>query len=124
MRKVFPVLASAVALVFLACDRDANNNQGPAPSSYGGGPQHDDLAPSSAEPAPAGSTPVELPGMSYDGMNATDANGGSGAGATGSKGEGTTLHNGLNDKGEKKRPPMQQKKIDMIPNTMDATKKY
>jgi hypothetical protein len=125
MRKVFLVLASSMALAIAACDSNAHNNQGPTPSSYGGGP-----ASEGAKPAPSGSAAYELPGMGaappeVRGTEAfSDANGGSGAGVTGTKGQGTTLHNGLNDQGSKKRPPQEQKKIDMMPGSNDPTKKF
>lgn len=138
MRKVYLILASSMALAFAACDRNANNNQAPAPSNYGGGPSTEQPATSSqgtydqgASPAPVGSAGHELPGTgtglapstdirNTDGFGGTggmsnESNGGSGAGATGSKGEGTTLHNGLNDQGTKARPPQEQKKVDLMP---------
>jgi hypothetical protein len=67
MRTVY-VVASCVALALAACDRDANNNQGPLPSSYGGGPPSEPAE--SSAPAPASS--VVVPG---DAGIETDDNG-------------------------------------------------
>jgi hypothetical protein len=138
MRKAFLVLASTMAFAFAACDRDANNNKQPAPAQYGGGPSSEHMQGGSSHntfdegsgPAPVGSAGHELPGLDpnaspkadirHDGTgglpgNAMESNGGSGAGQTGTKGEGTTLHNGFNDNGEKKRPEQGQKKVDLGP---------
>lgn len=131
---------------------------------YGGGPttslEHDngaeppqEIAPAPNEPTqqgvdvtangppPSGSAAAELPGMPPPGMfgEATEANGGSGAGYTGSKGEGATLTNGRNqlststppapegvpgetdwsgkNKGYKKSPSDNPKGKDVRPNT-------
>lgn len=145
MRKVFLVLASSMALAFAACDRDANNNQGPEPSQRGGGPSPEQPITSTqqtfeegAKPAPSGSAAHELPGMpggaapptdirSTDGFGGTpgtpgESTGGTTSGATGTKGEGESLHNGLNPKGSEKRPEQGQKKVDLMPGENNPKK--
>jgi hypothetical protein len=141
MRNALFILASSMALVFAGCNRDPNEGTQPQPApNYGGGPASDHVQGGSAnntfdgqgaQPAPSGSAAHELPGMPpgnaapqtelrNDGAGglpgqANESNGGSGAGATGTKGEGMTLHNGLNDQGAKRRPNQGQKKVDLGP---------
>lgn len=126
MRKEFLVLASSMALALAACDRDANNNRGPEPTWRGGGPPVTEHVGSTrygtfddgAQPAPSASAAHEIPGMAQppprDNSDAyNEANGGGGSGLTGTKGEGETLHNGLNPMGTETRPKMGQKKADL-----------
>jgi len=98
MRTVFLLLASSMALALAACDRGANNNRGPAPTGYGGGPTSESQSSDDegTKAAPVGSAADELPD----------------AGAA------------LNDAAAKRPLPTQQKKLDTIPNTSDPTTKY
>lgn len=125
MRQLPAIIAAAsIALGISACGREPADRVPPPPAGYGGGPTQEHVGSAEhgtfdhgAKPAPVGSAAHTLPGLAPFG-EATEANGGSGAGAVGTKGEGESLHNGLNGDGSQRRPPMEQKQVDMMPGDL------
>ena len=113
-----------IAVVAVGCDSSPRG----APSGFGGGPipwnepteenvantrfgtfEHTNL------PPPAGPEAYRLPGMPKQGQTgpATESNGGSGSGATGTQGIGETSQRGLNPESTSQRPVPEGGNLDL-----------